>query len=144
MGKSVGPNHTAVVRQHRASLLGWAARLLSLGYGLLISLYALGAMIMTLIGNVSRSETWGVAHWLLSGVPFFVPLALALIAWRWHLLGGTLLAAGGVALHFFFFAVSDHMQWAMHLYISPLLTGGLLHLLAWCNENWTYRTPEAT
>lgn len=52
------------------------------------------------------------------------------------------MTAGSVALHFFFLVVSDHAQWAMHLYILPLLAGGLLHLLAWYKENRTFHAPE--
>jgi hypothetical protein len=127
--------------QHRTNPLCWAARLLALGYGLLIALYTLGVLILTLIGHVSRGETWGSALWLLTGLPFFVPLVLAVVAWRWHLLGGTLIAAGSVALYLFF-ALSGNMQWGVHLYVLPLLLGGLLHLLVWYKEKRTDHMPQ--
>ncbi len=118
---------------HKTSPLCWAARLLPLGYGLLIALYTLACFIMVTAGHVSRGEEWGSVIWLLSALPFFLPLLLAVLAWRWHLLGGALIAAGGLALCLFF-AFSSDVQWGVYLYLLPLLAGGFLHLLAWRQE----------
>ena len=143
MRGSVEANDSPVARQHRTSPLCWAARLLAMGYGLLIALYTLGALIVTLIGGVSRGDTGEWALWLLSGLPFLAPLALAVIAWRWHLVGGTLITAGSVALYiFFFFARSGNMQSGIHLYILPLLAGGILHLVAWHKERKAGQLPQ--
>ena len=141
MGKPTKGTTENTRPQHRTSPLCWAARLLSLGYGLLIALYALGALILTLIGHVSRGETGESALGLLSGLPFFIPLVLAVMAWRWHLAGGLLITAGSVALYLFF-ALSGNMQWGVHLYVLPLLVGGLLHLLVWYKEKRTDHMPQ--
>jgi len=63
------------------------------------------------------------------------------MAWRWHLAGGLLITAGSVALYLFF-ALSGNMQWGVHLYVLPLLVGGLLHLLVWYKEKRTDHMPQ--
>ncbi len=131
----------AILRHHKASPLCWAARLLASGYGLLIALYALGAFIVTLIGHVSRGGNTEFMLGLLFVLPWFIPLALAVIAWRWHLVGGTLITAGSAGLYLFF-AHSGNMQWGIHLYLLPLLAGGILHLLAWHMEKRTRQLPQ--
>jgi hypothetical protein len=141
MRTSAEVNGSQATRQHGTGPLCWAARILALGYGLLIALYALAALIMTLIDHVSRGESAVSAAWLLVGLPFFIPLALGAIAWRWHLIGGALITAGSVALYLFFVLAGD-MQWGVHLYMLPLLAGGLLHLVVWYKEKGTDRMTQ--
>ncbi len=132
----------AILRHHKASPLCWAARLLSLGYGLLIALYALGVFIAASVGRgISRGEAVEWVLGLLFILLWFIPLALAVIAWRWHLVGGTLITAGSAGLYLFF-AHSVNMQWGIHLYLLPLLAGGILHLLAWHMEKRTRQLPQ--
>lgn len=141
MGRQAELNGDQAVKEHKTSPLCWAARLVALGYGLLIALYTIGALILTLAGSLSRGETWGAAFWPLFWLPFFIPLVLAVVAWRWHLVGGALITTGSVALYLFFIFSGD-MQWGIHLYMLPLLAGGLLHLLAWYKEKRTRQVPQ--
>ncbi len=133
MRDRTGPIHDRSALLHRASPLCRAARLLALGYGLLIALYVLAVFMMVIAGHVSRGEEWGSVIWLLSGLPFFLPLLLAVLAWRWHLLGGALITAGTMALYLIL-ALAGDVQWGVHLYLLPLLAGGVMHLLAWHAE----------
>ncbi len=88
-----------------------------------------------------RGEEWGSALWVLTGLPFLLPLALAGLAWRWHLLGGALITAGSVVLYLLLGLAGD-MRWGVHLYMLPLLAGGILHLLAWHKERKSDTTPQ--
>lgn len=130
-------------RPYRTGPLCWAARLLALGYGLFIALYALGAWVLVLIGNVSRGQTEEGVIDLLRWLPFFIPFILAIVAWKRHLIGGTLITAFSAAVYLYFTILGD-MQWGVHLYMVPLLTGGLLHLLVWHKEKKSERVPQPT
>ena len=118
---------------HTASPLRWAARLLALGYGLLTALYLLGCALLIAIGASSRGETAETMLYLLAWLPALVPLLLAVLAWRRHLLGGALITASAVALYAFL-GFRDSLQWGWHVYLVPWLAAGLLHLLAWHME----------
>ncbi len=128
-------------KQHRTSPLCWAARLLALVYGLLIALFMFGVWMLALIGHLSRGETKLAMLGFLSLLPFFVPLILAVIAWRWHFVGGTLIILGSAAVYLCLIIGGD-MQWGIHLYMVPLLAGGLLHLLAWHKEKRSDQVPQ--
>lgn len=143
MRKSVKLNNDQVIRQHRTSPLCWAARLLALGYGLLIALYVLGTWILVLMGKTSRGQTAEAMTDLAGWLPFFIPLVLAVVAWRWHLVGGTLITAGSAGLYLYLLLVGN-MQWGVHLYVLPLLAGGLLHLLAWHKEKRADQMTQPT
>lgn len=78
-----------------------------------------------------------------------IPLVLALIAWKWHLVGGTLLSAFGILLGVMgISSFSEEGPNHDYLYLTPigavLLTGGLLHVLAWAKERSGKRTPGRT
>ncbi|MDM7998611.1 MAG: hypothetical protein QUS33_01070 [Dehalococcoidia bacterium] len=141
MGGSGTADDKAILQHHKASPLCWVARLLALGYGLLTALYALGVFIAASIaGGVSRGE---VGEWVL-GFLFIllwaIPLALAIIAWRWHLLGGGLIVVGSMALYVVFSHASS-ITWGTHLYMLPLVGAGLLHIAAWHVEKKAHQLP---
>ena len=80
-----------MTQHHKTSPLCWVARLLSLGYGLFIALYVLGTGFPTLTDYASRGETGELLSALLRWLVLYLPLVpAAIIAWRWHLVGGTL------------------------------------------------------
>ena len=43
---------------------------------------------------------------------------------------------------YLFFALSGNMQWGIHLYMLPLLAGGLLHLVIWYKEKRADHMPQ--
>lgn len=137
-------NGKAILRNHRAGPLCWAARLLSVGYGLLIALYALGVFVAASVGGgisgVGTAE-WVVGLFLI--LLWFIPFALAIVAWRWHLLGGSLISAGSVALYLVF-AHAGSITWGTYLHVLPLLAGGLLHMVAWHMEKRAEQVPLPT
>jgi hypothetical protein len=128
------------MQHHKTSPLCWAARLLSLGYGLFIALYALGAGSPIVIEYASRGEIEKAVSALLNWLPFFIPLVPAVIAWRWHLVGGTLITAASVAFYLVFM-FSSGTQWGAYVCVIPVLAGGLLHLVVWYKERRTNRIP---
>ena len=125
---------------HTASPLCWAARLLALGYGLLVALYILACAILIATGAASRGETAERLLYALAWLPGLVPLLLAALAWRRHLLGGALITAAAVALYAFL-GFRDSLQWEWHVYLVPWLAAGLLHLLAWHREKKSEAAP---
>ncbi len=130
--RTVVTRHRTVLL-HRTNPLCWAARLLAAGYGLLVALYLLGCAILIAIGASSRGETAQTVLYLLAWLPALVPLLLAALAWRRHLLGGALIVAGGAALYVFL-GFRGSLQWGWHVYLVPWLAAGCLHLLAWRKE----------
>jgi hypothetical protein len=68
---------------------------------------------------------------LVAAAPWFiylVPLLLALIAWRWHLLGGVLIVVGAMLAYIRLGTVGG-TTWAIYLILLPLLIGGILHIM---------------
>ncbi len=143
MRNSAEGRNGSVMQRQKASRLCWAARLLSLGYGLVVALYALGAGHPIVIEYASRGEIEESMFALLNWLPFFIPLVLAVIAWRWHLVGGTLVTAVSGAFYLYFI-LSSGTQWIVYLYMLPILAGGLLHLVAWYKEKKTDQVTQPT
>jgi hypothetical protein len=73
---------------------------------------------------------------------FSVPLVFALIAWRWHLVGGVLLSAFA-ALVIVVPLILTGSDFLLILVGAVLLAGGLLHLIVWWQEKRMQR-PQYT
>ena len=124
--------------------LCWAARVIPLAVGLAIGLPWIAFWIVTSIKEVTDGDgLWPILGLLGLLCSYLIPLLAALIAWRWHLLGGMLLVLGGATLYLFFVLGGD-MQWGVHLYVPPLLLGGILHLLVWRKEKVNELAPRHT
>jgi hypothetical protein len=59
---------------------------------------------------------------------YWIPLLLALIAWRWHLLGGLFIVVGSLSAYIRLATIEDP-QLGAYLWVTPFFIGGILHML---------------
>lgn len=130
------------MKGHRSGTICYAARMLSLGYGLLIALFMLGVAVMLFVQNANNGRAIEAIAWLASWTAFLIPLALAIIAWRWHFVGGLLSMATWLIVCTALLAAGD-MQWGVHALLAPFMIGGLLHLAAWRQEKKADQLQQA-
>jgi hypothetical protein len=80
---------------------------------------------------------------------WLIPLVLSLIAWKRHLVGGALLSAFAILV--LVVGISSFSEEGPNddfLYLTPIgaviLTGGMLHILAWVKERRDKRAQDRT
>ena len=130
------------MRGHGTGIVCRAARILSLGYGLLIALFMLGVAVMIFVQNASDGKAIEAIAYLAGWITFLIPLALAIIAWRSHFVGGLLTVVAAVIVYVLLIVAGD-MQWGIHVLMIPFVVCGLLHLLAWRQEKKTDQLQRA-
>lgn len=59
---------------------------------------------------------------------YWIPVLLAVIAWRWHLVGGVLLTLASV-VGVVRLAQIHNSDWSAYLVLMLLLVGGTLHII---------------
>lgn len=106
-------------------IIYWLPRILSIGFVLFLSLFALDVF--------SEYNGWNIVLPLLMHlVPSFVLLGIALIAWKYDLVGAV--AFLGFAIFYIFMAGFDR-PWSWYAGISlPSAVVGILFLLSWLQK----------
>ena len=121
-------------------MLLWAARRMPLIPGIWFLWISIGMIVNLVRGDFhSAGLSFWIAPTLLS-----LPLLLAVIAWRWHLIGGVLIilfTTASVSCQLYgssFWGVFDlFTYYALAIGFGPWLlffAGGILHLIAWRQE----------
>jgi hypothetical protein len=117
---------TEVKRMNRIGgrLLYWSPRILSIGFAIFISFFALEAL------NQGYGFWQTVLAILINLVPAYIVVALILVAWRWEWVGAVLFAAAAVL--YTIQVRPRHFSWAVISAIAlPLLVIAALFLINW-------------
>jgi len=122
--------------------LCWAARIVSLVVAIpcvLWMFYLLWELTTTYVNDPTPQL---LPIWL-------IPLVLALVAWRWHVVGGTL--QGAFAILVLVVGINSRTEEGPNhdfLFLTPigaaLLIGGMLHIMAWVKEGRGKRAQNHT
>ncbi len=110
--------------------------------------FSLPVAIFGVLWMMYLPTTWGGSD----SVPWMLPLDLlplifALIAWKWHGIGGALLSGSGILLVVVGILARSTEGSHDFLFLTPiggvLLAGGLLHSAAWMKERRTALVPAS-
>lgn len=118
--------HDSILKKMKATkIIYWLPRILSIGFILFLSLFALDVF--------SEYSGWDVVLPLLIHlIPSFVLLVVTLISWKYDLVG--VVVFWGFAV-FYVFAVGFDRPWSWYVGISgPALIVGLFFLLSWLQK----------
>lgn len=110
-----------------STLLLWAPRILGVAIALFVGVFALDAFQS---GQTFRQAAGAFALHL---IPAVLLLALALLSWRWPLVGA--LTFTGLAIVYAYWA-RYHLSWILAI-AWPLLIVGMLFLLSWMDGKRT-------
>jgi hypothetical protein len=117
--------------------LCWAARIIPLAIGFWIAAWVMIAYIDVLLPHDYEVEMLDP----LAGLIWLVPLVLAAIAWRWHLIGGISIVVATAAFFFYFVSRPPYEAYSFYIMYFPwalvFLGGGVLNLIAWARERWS-------
>jgi hypothetical protein len=119
--------------KRRTSALCWAARIVPL-----IVVIPLVPWMFYVLVFTYRND----APPFLAEAAFLSPIVSALIAWKWHLVGGALLSALAI-LVIVVPMVLTGFDFLLTLFGTVLLAGGILHLIVWWQER-RMQKPQRT
>ena len=110
--------------RRRTSALFWAARIVPLIVVIPLVPWAFYVLVFTYRNDSPP---------FLAEAAFLTPIVSALIAWKWHLVGGALLSVLGI-LVITVPLILTGLELLLVLFGAVLLAGGLLHLIVWWQE----------
>ena len=124
-------------------IIHWFPRILCILAILFVSLFALDSFDP----NLSAARQW--LGFFMHLVPSFILIILLIIAWKWELIGGSILAIVGLGLTPFIFMVNYHNNHSFWLSLGIIagitlpfvITGGLFILSHYVKRKRESKTP---
>jgi len=114
----------------RTSALCWAARIVPLVVVIPLVPWVFYALVFTYPNDSPP---------FLREAAFLSPIVSAMIAWKWHLVGGAMLSALGILLIAVPLTLTG-FELLLILSGAVLLAGGILHLIVWWQERAAAKT----